>query len=111
MGITALFWLKAIALALVLLVNTIEFGNFESAGLGLPLFTLTRCALGSGARSSRRFRSGSWCLSASGVTLTVGGPPTPTTRKLMVGLYDLNCNAPFPCYRYPRDVMWLAEGV
>ena len=38
------------------------------------------------------------------------GPQTKNKEKLILGLYDLNCSAPFPTYRYPRTVMWLATG-
>jgi hypothetical protein len=38
------------------------------------------------------------------------GPQTKNKEKLILRLYDLNCSAPFPTYRYPRTVMWLATG-
>ena len=36
---------------------------------------------------------------------------TPEARqKTVYRLYDLNCRAGMKSYRYPRDVVWLAEG-
>ena len=31
-------------------------------------------------------------------------------RKTVYRLYDLNCSAGMKSYRYPRDVVWLADG-
>ena len=38
------------------------------------------------------------------------GPQTETREKLILRLYDLNCRAGFPDFRYPRSVRWLADG-
>lgn len=38
------------------------------------------------------------------------GPQTKSKAKLILRLYDLSCSAPFPTYRYPRTVMWLATA-
>ena len=52
-----------------------------------------------------------------GIVLLVGvgvaiatGPQTETRRKLILRLYDARCNAGFKSYRYPRNVVWLANG-
>jgi hypothetical protein len=53
-------------------------------------------------------------IAALGVSFRVGeilaGPQTESRRKLILRLYDLNCRAGIPEYRYPRSVMWLADG-
>jgi hypothetical protein len=38
------------------------------------------------------------------------GPQTKSKAKLILRLYDLNCSALSPTYRYPRTVMWLATA-
>lgn len=44
------------------------------------------------------------------VTAIALGPQTPERQILIRRLYDLNCSAPFPTYRYPRSVMLLSKG-
>ena len=41
---------------------------------------------------------------------TEADPSTNFRGRLALSLYDTNCSAPFPTGRYPRTVMWLADG-
>ena len=106
-------WLVRIGLVLVVVVTALMWGNLEAAGVALLLGTF--------ARHPKRVRPmrlkvaplsvwvGVFVL-AGVVTAVAAGPETPTRRKVVLGLYDLNCSAPFGTYRYPRDVTWLADG-
>jgi len=106
-------WLARTGLVLVVVVTALMWGNLEAAGVALLLATFVG--------HSERVRPARlkiallsvWVAAlvlAGVVTAVADGPQTPTRRKLVLGLYDLNCSAPFETYRYPRDVARLAEG-
>jgi hypothetical protein len=106
-------WLARTGLVLAVVVTAAMCGNLEAAGVALLLATFAGYR---GRVQPARLKVamlavwlGAFVL-AGVVTAVAAGPETPTRRKVVLGLYDLNCNAPFGTYRYPRDVQWLADG-
>jgi hypothetical protein len=105
-------WLARASFVLAVVVTALLLGNLEAVGVALLLITLVRRRESVRPTSLKAALLSVWLgtfLLAGVVTAVATGPQTETRRKLVLGLYDLNCSAPFGSYRRPRDVMWLAE--
>ena len=101
-------WLKGIAVAVLVMATAIEAGNFEAGGLALLLISFIRPADLANRRTWRIALLAAWAavITVAGrAGLVVGGPQTAAKQELILRLYDLNCSAAFPSYRYPRSVM------
>jgi hypothetical protein len=89
------------------------WGNFEALVLVLVIATFLKHH---DRTIDRRLKLGLaliWAavfVAASFVATKVNGPQTHAKRALVRRLYDFNCSAPFPTYRYPRPVVWLSNG-
>ena len=106
-------WLRRIGVGVLILAIALEFGNFEAVVLALMLVMFIRPADPVRAKRLRLSLCAMWivlCAATISVGLAAIDPHTVARKKLILRLYDLNCNAPFGTYRYPRSVMWLAEG-
>jgi hypothetical protein len=104
-------WLIRAGLVVVIVAVSLIWGNLEALGVALLIATVAVA----GGRRRRSFRVAlvsAWSIT---VVLTVSvwfvgaGPRTATRREMVFRLYDLNCNALPGTYRYPRDVVWLAD--
>jgi hypothetical protein len=106
-------WLARTSGVLVVVVTALLWGNLEAAAAALLLATFARHHDGVLGERLKLALLSIWMgvfVLTSAVAVMAAGPQTPTRRNLVLGLYDLNCSAPFGTYRYPRDVRWLAEG-
>lgn len=106
-------WLTRIGAIGLVVTIAIAFGNIEALAVALLLATFVKRE---DQILNRRLKVGllliwigAFVMTAC-VTAVALGPQTPDRNKLILRLYDLNCSAPFPTYRYPRSVVWLAEG-
>ena len=105
-------WLTCAGIVAVMLTK-ILWGSLEALSVALLLATFVELR--------RRVRP-AWMkvgllsfwlcafVTAGAVAEVTLGEPTLMRRTVVLRLYDFNCSAPFPTYRYPRDVVWLAEG-
>ena len=106
-------WLKRIGAGGLIVSTAIALGNLEALTVALLLVTFARRE---DQILNRRLKVGlllvwfSAFVITSRVTAAALGPQTHARQKLILRLYDLNCSAPFPTYRYPRSVTWLAQG-
>jgi hypothetical protein len=110
-------WRKIFA-GLILLAAIVAI--FVIAPFPRPVIVVPAClaaAILSGPTFARRMRFFAVATLATtllliGAQLSFQRPrfsPVPQ-RTWILRLYDLNCAAPFPTYRYPRDLVWLSKG-
>jgi len=104
-------WLIRAGLVFIIAAVVIVWGILVAASVLLVLGTASMVRRG----RSKMFRAvliSVWCIAlvlTTSVAVVAAGPRTVTRRKMIFRLYEVNCGVPFKTYRYPRDLVWLAE--